>query len=92
VQLLGKPSQDAAVAECRAELVLDDATRTRVWNLFKHAPPPLGYDPGGINVPGWDTPTSPGFAVLRLQPWRLKVLPGAVFLSSGSGGARVWRE
>jgi hypothetical protein len=80
--------QDAAVAECRAQMVFDDEIRTRVWNLYKHTPP-LGYDPGGINMPGWDTPTSPRFVVLRLQPWRLRVLPGEVFLKSGSGGAIV---
>ena len=84
------PSQDAAVAECRAELVFDDSTRTRVWNLFKDAPPPLGYDPGGIGVPGWDTPTSPGFAVLRLEPWRLRALQGEVFMNVGSRGAINW--
>jgi hypothetical protein len=86
------PSQDTAVAECRAELVFDDDTRTRVWNLFKQTPPPLGYDPGGIGVPGWDAPTSPGFAVLRLRPWRLRALPGEVFLKGGSGGALVWAD
>ena len=85
------PTHDAAVAECRSELVMDDAVRTRVWNLFKSAPPPLGYDPGGINVPGWDSPTSPAFAVLRLEPWRLKALPANVFMKGGSGGALVWR-
>jgi hypothetical protein len=85
------PTQDVAVAECRAELVFDDEIRTRVWNLYKHAPPPLGYDPGSSNLP-WGSPTSPAFAVLRLRPWRLRVLPGEVFLKGGSGGAITWRE
>jgi hypothetical protein len=85
------PSQDVAVAECRAELVFDDDIRTRVWALYKQAAPPLGYDPGRINVP-WESPTSPRFAALRLQPWRLRVLPGEVFLSTGSGGAMAWSE
>jgi hypothetical protein len=62
-----------------------------VWNLYRVTPPPLGYDPGGINVPGWDTPTSPRFAVIRLRPWRLKALRGEDFLKSGSGAALVWR-
>ena len=69
-----------------------DATRTRVWNLYKHTPPPLGYDPGGINVPGWQTPTSPGFVALRLQPWRLRVLPGEVFRKSGSSARPGWSD
>jgi hypothetical protein len=85
------PTHDAAVAECSAELVYQDDVRTRIWNLFKDTPPPLGYDPGAIHVPGWDTPTSPAFAVLRLEPWRLKALPAEVFFKGGSGGALVWR-
>src|SRR5438309_10816487 len=32
------PTHDTCVAECRAALVFDDATRIRVWNLFAHAP------------------------------------------------------
>jgi len=86
------PSHDAAVAECRADLVFDDDVRTRVWNLFKNTPPPLGYDPGGIGVPGWDAPTSPGFTALRLQPWRLRALRGEVFMQRGSAGAVTWRQ
>jgi hypothetical protein len=84
------PSHDFAVAECHAQLSLDDATRTHVWSLFKAAEPPLGYDPGGIGVPGWDTPTSPGFAVIRLDPWRLRALTGEQFMQSGSRDALNW--
>jgi hypothetical protein len=86
------PSHDFAIAECRAELVFDDDVRTRVWNLFKAAPPPLGYDPGALKVPGWETPTSPGFVAMRLEPWRLRLLPGESFLKGGSAGAIVWAE
>ena len=84
------PSQDVAVAECHADLLVDDETRTRVWNLFTGTPPPLGYDPGGIGVPGWGSPTSPAFAVLQLRPWRLRALPGEVFMKQGSGVALSW--
>ena len=42
------------------------AVKERVWHLFADAPEPLGYDPGGIGVPGWDGPSSPAFSVLRL--------------------------
>jgi len=72
------PSHDTAVAECHAAWAMDDETRTRVWDLFKNAPEPVGYDPGAIGVPGWGSPTSPGFAVLRLRPWRLRVFPGSL--------------
>lgn len=78
------PSQDTAVAECRADWMLDEQTRTRVWTFFKSTPEPLGYDPGGIGVPGWDSPTSPGFVVLRLRPWRLRVFPSSI--TRGEGG------
>lgn len=84
------PTHDVAVAECHAELLSDDATRTRIWNLFKDTPPPLGYDPGGIGVPGWDGPTAPAFAVLKLQPWRIGALPGDRFLKAGSAGMQTW--
>lgn len=86
------PSHDVAVAECRADLVLDDDVRIRIWNLFKETPPTLGYDPGGIGVPGCDALTSPAFAILRLRPWRLRALPGEVCLKQGSGAARTWTD
>ena len=44
----------------------------KVWELFTAASPPLGYDPA--TIPGWESPTAPEFAVLRLEPWRLRVL------------------
>ena len=84
------PSHDAAVAECRAELVYDDDVRTRIWNLFKETPPPLGYDPGGIGVPGWDGPTAPAFAVLKLHPWRLRALSVEELMRAGFGAALSW--
>jgi hypothetical protein len=78
------PSHDTCVAECHANWAMDDETRTRVWSLFKDALAPVGYDPGAIGVPGWTSPTAPGFAVLRLRPWRLRVFPGSI--SRGEGG------
>jgi len=84
------PSQDTCLAECRASLVIDDAIRVQVWNAFKQAPAPVGYDPALI--PPWkDGPTSPAFAVLKLEPWRLRVMPGSVMLA-GSGETLIWRE
>jgi hypothetical protein len=84
------PSHDTCVAECRATWAFDDETRTMVWNLFAQAPPPLGYDPA--LVPGWGGhPTSTAFAVLRLEPWRLRVFPGSVLLGYG-GKILTWQE
>ena len=84
-----QPSHDTCVAECRATWGLDDATRTMVWELFRTAPPPVGYDPS--IVPAWVSPTAPAFAVLRLDPWRLRVFPGTVLLGKG-GTVLAWSE
>lgn len=81
-------THDTATAECRAELLEDLPTREAVWRRFAEAPAPLGYDPRII--PGWDAPSSPGFAVLRLDPWRLRAMPGSVMLR-GEGEVLTWR-
>jgi len=83
------PSHDTCVAECAAEWAFDDATRERVWTLFKDGPAPVGYDPAII--PGWDGPRSPTFAALKLTPWRLRVMPGSVMLE-GKGAPLVWQR
>jgi hypothetical protein len=80
---------DTCRAEAKAEWKTDDITCTRVWNLFKHAEPPLGFDPAMI--PYWHAPTDENFAILRLEPWHLRVFPGTVLLSAGTvGEVRVW--
>ena len=51
-------------------------------------PPPVGYDPAMI--PPWaDGPRSEAFAVLRLDPWRLRVLPGTI-MTKGEGEELRW--
>jgi hypothetical protein len=64
------PSQDVAIADCDAEWIDDPAIRQRIWELYRDAPAPLGYDfwsvfPAG---PAADVP-----ALLRLTPYRLRV-------------------
>lgn len=80
------PTHDTCVADCRAMWCFDDETRTIVWNLFLNGPEPVGYNPA--IVPAWTSPTVEAFAVLRLEPWRLRVFPGTVLL--GQGG-QVWQ-
>jgi hypothetical protein len=82
-------SHDTCSAECRVSWAFDDATRQMVWDLFANAPAPVGYDPAVI--PQWaGGPTSPAFAVLALEPLRLRVFPGTVLLGQG-GEVLTWR-
>jgi hypothetical protein len=78
---------DIATAECDVTWHHDDETRIRVWDLFANGPEPVGYDPR--IVPIWDRPTQPEFAVLRLDPWRLRVFPGSMLLA-GEGDVLDW--
>jgi general stress protein 26 len=55
--------------DCTAEWADDLAEKTRVWDLFKNAPPPLGYDPAPIFI----RPDDANFGVLRLTPWRIEL-------------------
>jgi hypothetical protein len=83
------PSHDTCVAECRASWGFDNDTRETVWNLFLNAPPPVGYNP--TIVPAWVDPQCDAFAVIRLEPWRLRVVPASAL--TGNGGTILkWRE
>ncbi len=81
------PNQDTCSAECRATWHFDDETRTNIWNLFLAAPP-LGFDP--TLIPAWTSPTCDAFAVLHLEPFRLRVMPSSVLLGQG-GEVLTWR-
>ncbi|CDO09514.1 pyridoxamine 5'-phosphate oxidase family protein [Mycolicibacterium cosmeticum] len=83
------PSHDTCSAEALVEWYTDDETRTQVWDKFAKGPAPVGYDPSII--PGWDGPTSPSFAALRLTPYRLRVMPGSAMLT-GTGGVLTWQR
>jgi hypothetical protein len=83
------PGHDTCTADCHAALMFDAETRTQVWDLFVHGPAPVGYDPA--IVPAWKSPTSDAFAVIRLEPWRLRVFPGSVLLGRG-GQVLMWHE
>ncbi len=83
-------NHDTCVAECRAQWANDGPTKQKVWDLFANGPAPVGYDPSII--PGWDNPESPGFAVLKLDAWRLRVMPGAVMMEGKAELLQTWRE
>jgi hypothetical protein len=68
--------------------ILHPDERAGMWQKFVDAPAPVGYDP--TIVPAWkDGPGSDAFGALRLQPWRLRVLPGTAMLT-GEGRALTW--
>lgn len=82
------PEQDTCTADCAASWILDDEGRAEVWRTFAEAPAPVGYDPA--IVPPWaGGPSSPAFAGLRLEPWRLRLMPGTAMLGGG-GEVLTW--
>lgn len=84
------PSHDTCTVDAAATWHFDDVTCERVWNTLVNLPAPVGYDPAII--PPWaDGPTSPAFAALRLDPYRLRVMPGTVMLE-GRGELFHWSE
>lgn len=83
------PSQDTCTADCDARWEDGPELRREGWERFAAGPDPVGYDPSII--PGWDAPESPGFGVLRLEPVRLRVMPGSVLLQ-GEGEVLTWRR
>ena len=81
------PEQDTCVAECAASWVEDAAGKKAVWDKLANGPEPVGYDPSII--PGWENSESPGFIGMRLDPWRLRVMPAAAMLTGE--GIQVWQ-
>lgn len=83
-------SHDTCSADCHVQWHFDDETRKAVWDRFAHGPAPVGYDP--FIIPQWaGGPTSDQFAVLRLTPYRLRVMPGTVLIA-GEGEVLSWRD
>ncbi len=83
------PNHDTCTADCVAAWETTPETIESGWRRFEHGPEPVGYDPS--IVPGWDSPSAPGFGVLRLVPQRLRVMPGSVMLR-GQGEVLTWRR
>ena len=67
--------------ECVAGVVTGREEHLRVWDVIKHAPPPMGFDPephyGSIDHPHW--------GVIRLDPYRIE-------LYTLRGESVVWRR
>jgi hypothetical protein len=71
-------------ADCVAEWVDDPVEKHRIWELFRCAPPPLGYDPAPIFI----SPDHENFGVLRLTPWRIELV---TFPAESLASSPVWR-
>lgn len=83
-----QPNHDTCSAECTTKWLLDEADRVRVWEMFKHAPAPVGYDPAMIPV--WKGgPLIDAFVPLKLDAYRLRVFPGTALLGQG-GDVLTW--
>ena len=78
------PTQDT----CTVGWIADDE-REALWNRFADGPEPVGYDPAII--PPWaDGPNSPAFSGWKLDPYRLRVMPGSAMLDGQ--GLLLWRD
>ena len=66
--------------ECVAEFVTARKEHLRIWDIIKHAPPPMGFDPephyGSIDHPHW--------GVIQLKAYRIE-------LYTLRGGTVVWK-
>jgi hypothetical protein len=80
------PEHKQLYAECRTEWEDGSITKTRIWELYKSTPPPLGYDPAMIWKEG---PADPTYGVLKLIPWRIEV-SSIMDMMSGKE-PQVWR-
>jgi len=66
---------------------LDLDAKRAGWRRFEEGPAPVGYDPRV--VPQWTSPEAPAFGILRLEPHRLRVMPGSL-MTTGIGELLTW--
>lgn len=71
-------------ADCAAEWIDDLSQKQRIWDMFRNAPEPLGYDPATTFV----APDHESFGLLKLTPWRIDLVsfPAPSF----EEGTKVW--
>ena len=65
---------------------MDEAWKRAGWDRFVNGPEPVGYDPRFI--PQLTDPSVAEFGILRLEPYRLRIMPGA-FIMNGDGRLRT---
>lgn len=72
--------------DCTAQWVADRQQKQHVWDLFKAAPEPLGYDPEPI----FQSVDSAKCGLLQLTPWRIALVTFPA--PSQEEGQRIWRR
>jgi hypothetical protein len=82
-------THDTCTAICRTSWESSAEERQAGWDRFVNAPAPVGYDPSII--PQWTEPSAPEFGILRLEPDRLRLMPGSLMLQ-GTGQLLTWRR
>jgi len=82
------PDHDTCTADCDATFETEPEQLEAGWRRFAEGPAPVGYDPAII--PGWESPNSPTFGILRLEPRHLRVMPGSLMMT-GTGELLTWR-
>lgn len=82
------PSQDTATADCKATWENSPAQRQAGWDRFAEGPAPVGYDLSMI--PEWTDPQAEAFGILRVEPYRLRLMPGTL-MTQGLGELLSWR-
>jgi hypothetical protein len=70
-----------AYADCLAAWDDTPEAKAHVWDLFRTAPPPLGYDPEPI----FKAVDDPDYGILRLTPWRMEL--GSAY---GPAHRQIW--
>jgi len=80
-----EPGHEVAIADCHAQWIEDVPTRQRVWELYRDAPAPLGYDFWSVFPEG---PAGESPSLLRLTPYRLRMFD--VDTLSGRKEAPAW--
>ncbi|MGE5594678.1 MAG: pyridoxamine 5'-phosphate oxidase family protein [Hyphomicrobiales bacterium] len=78
------PAHALVYADCKVELVEDLAEKRRACEYIKAQEPPYGFDPASI----WPGPDAPGFALLRLRAFRIRL--EGVGASGDPAPPRTW--
>lgn len=78
--------QQPVYVDGRVEWVENLDQKRRIWELFKNASPPLGFDPARDYI----SPDHPYFGVLKVIPWRIDLVSFPA--ESFEKGTLVWRN